>query len=45
MRQWTSRLVEGLFNSPHGVTSDNDGNIYVTEWFIGGRYTKLALVH
>ena len=40
----TSRLVEGLFNSPHGVTSDNDGNIYVTEWLIGGRYTKLALV-
>ncbi len=37
----TSRLVEGLFNSPHGITSDPDGNIYVTEWLIGGRYTKL----
>jgi hypothetical protein len=42
--QRTSRLVEGLFNSPHGITSDNDGNIYVTEWLIGGRYTKLALI-
>jgi hypothetical protein len=40
----TSRLKEGLFNSPHGITSDSDGNIYVTEWLIGGRYTKLALV-
>ncbi|MBC8453269.1 MAG: hypothetical protein H8D69_02210 [Chloroflexi bacterium] len=39
----TSRLVEGLFNSPHGITSDGDGNIYVTEWLIGGRYTKLPL--
>lgn len=43
--QRTSRLVEGLFNSPHGVTSDNEGNIYVTEWLIGGRYTKLARVN
>jgi DNA-binding beta-propeller fold protein YncE len=42
--QRTSRLVEGLFNSPHGITADNDGNIYVTEWLIGGRYTKLALI-
>jgi hypothetical protein len=40
----TSRLVEGLFNSPHGITSDGDGNIYVSEWLIGGRYTKLQLV-
>jgi hypothetical protein len=40
----TSRLVEGLFNSPHGITADGDGNIYVSEWLIGGRYTKLSLV-
>jgi DNA-binding beta-propeller fold protein YncE len=40
----TSRLVQGLFNSPHGITSDDDGNIYVTEWLIGGRYTKLRLI-
>jgi hypothetical protein len=42
--QRTSRLVEGLFNSPHGITADNDGNIYVTEWLIGGRYTKLSVI-
>lgn len=40
----TSRLVEGLFNSPHGITSDPEGNIYLTEWLIGGRYTKLAKI-
>jgi hypothetical protein len=38
----TDRLHEGLFNSPHGVATDEAGNIYVSEWLIGGRYTKLA---
>ena len=40
----TSSLQAGLFNSPHGITSDDIGNIYVTEWLIGGRYTKLNRV-
>jgi hypothetical protein len=31
------------FNSPHGVASDADGNLYVSEWLLGGRYTKLTL--
>ncbi|MFW6058865.1 MAG: hypothetical protein ACODAQ_01710 [Phycisphaeraceae bacterium] len=36
-------LIEpGKFNSPHGATFDADGNIYVVEWIIGGRITKLA---
>jgi sugar lactone lactonase YvrE len=30
------------FNSPHSVAVDADGNLYVSEWLIGGRYTKLA---
>jgi hypothetical protein len=34
----------GKFNSPHGVAADTQGNIYVTEWIIGGRITKLAPV-
>ena len=32
----------GKFNSPHGVAADAQGNLYVTEWIIGGRITKLA---
>jgi hypothetical protein len=30
------------FNSPHSVAVDPDGNLYVSEWLIGGRYTKLV---
>lgn len=40
----TNRIVTGKFNSPHGLTTDNEGNIYVSEWLIGGRYIKLAKV-
>jgi hypothetical protein len=31
------------FNSPHSVAVDRDGNLYVSEWLIGGRYTKLVI--
>jgi hypothetical protein len=34
-------LTQGRFNSPHGLASDADGNIYVAEWLIGGRMIKL----
>ncbi len=34
-------IETGKFNSPHGVATDSDGNIYVAEWLIGGRTTKL----
>ncbi len=37
----STRLEPGKFNSPHGVAVDRHGNIYVTEWLIGGRYVKL----
>jgi hypothetical protein len=33
------------FNSPHGVGVDADGNLYVSEWLLGGRYTKLTVGH
>ena len=40
-----TRLLEpGKFNSPHGLAVDADGNLYVAEWLIGGRLTKLARV-
>jgi hypothetical protein len=35
-------VTPGVLNSPHGIAVDSDGNIYLTEWFIGGRITKLT---
>ena len=40
----TSHVKPGHFNSPHGIAVDEDGNIYVVEWIIGGRITKLQRV-
>jgi sugar lactone lactonase YvrE len=40
----TDRLEAGKFNSPHGMAVDGRGNIYVSEWLIGGRTVKLAKV-
>jgi hypothetical protein len=37
----TTRLEPGKFNSPHGITTDNAGDVYVAEWLIGGRTVKL----
>ena len=34
-------LSPGKFNSPHGLAIDSGGNLYVTEWLVGGRYIKL----
>ena len=31
------------FNSPHSLATDADGNLYVSEWLIGGRYAKLKI--
>jgi hypothetical protein len=39
---WTILLEPGKFNSPHGIAVDADGNPYVAEWLIGGRFIKLA---
>jgi hypothetical protein len=30
------------FNSPHSVAVDGDGNLFVSEWLLGGRYSKLT---
>jgi hypothetical protein len=32
----------GRFNSPHAITTDTHGTIYISEWFIGGRITQLT---
>jgi len=34
-------LQPGRFNSPHGLASDSAGNLYVSEFLIGGRLVKL----
>ena len=33
---------DGKFNSPHGGCFDAEGNIYIVEWIVGGRITKLT---
>ena len=38
----SAMLEPGKFNSPHGMAVDGQGNLYIAEWLIGGRYTKLA---
>ena len=35
-------LEPGVLNSPHTLVADSDGNVYVAEWLIGGRVTKLG---
>lgn len=38
--QWT----EGLFNAPHGLTYDNEGNLIITEWNANGRFAFLQKI-
>jgi hypothetical protein len=37
----TGLHTPGKFNSPQGIAVDHEGNLYVAEWLIGGRFTKL----
>ncbi len=37
-------LKIGEFNSPHGVSADKDGNIYISEWLLGDRFIKLKKI-
>ena len=37
-------LQPGKFNSPHGMAVDSQGNLFIAEWLIGGRFTKLDKV-
>ena len=37
----TNYIRPGFFNSPHGTCMTENGDIYVTEWMLGGRVTKL----
>jgi DNA-binding beta-propeller fold protein YncE len=37
----TEHVQPGKFNSPHGGCFGPDDSIYVAEWIVGGRITKL----
>ena len=37
-------LRPGRLNSPHAVAVDSDGNLYVSEYLIGGRTSKLQKI-
>jgi hypothetical protein len=39
----TELIQPGRFNSPHSAAADAEGNMYVVEWIVGGRITKLVL--
>lgn len=48
--QWANFRVElgaigeGLFTAPHGLSFDANGNVYVQDWNVSGRLTKLTRV-
>jgi hypothetical protein len=37
-----AQILPGKFNSPHAMAVDSAGNLYIAEWIVGGRVTKLA---
>jgi hypothetical protein len=45
--QWATNQVPldqmklGIFTAPHGLSFDKDGNLYVQDWNVSGRVTKL----
>jgi len=39
-----SQIIPGKFNSPHAAAVDSAGNIYIVEWIVGGRITKLLKI-
>lgn len=38
-------IQPGKFNSPHHLAVDDDHNIYIVEWIIGGRIIKLEKIY
>jgi DNA-binding beta-propeller fold protein YncE len=34
----------GIFTAPHGLSFDKDGNLYVQDWNVSGRVTKLSKI-
>ena len=44
MRASRDKWEEGKFVHPHDAAFDKDGNLFVAEWVVGGRVTKLRKV-
>ncbi len=40
----TPHVKPGVFNSPHGIAAAPNGDLYITEWIVGGRITKLEKI-
>jgi DNA-binding beta-propeller fold protein YncE len=46
-KQWATNKVapefwqDGIFTAPHGLSFDADGNLYVQDWNLSGRLSKL----
>ena len=36
-------LLDGRLNSPHGIAVGQEGQVYLTEWLLGGRQLRLSL--
>lgn len=36
---------DGVFNAPHGISYDKDGNLYVEDWNKSGRISKMTKVN
>ena len=49
-KQWAAFKLEpefwrdGIFIAPHGLSFDNEGNLFVQDWNFAGRFTKLKKV-
>ncbi|MBT8043893.1 MAG: 6-bladed beta-propeller [Verrucomicrobiae bacterium] len=49
-KQWAGFKVKpadqkpGIFTAPHGLSFDQDGNLYVQDWNVSGRVSKMKLV-
>jgi len=49
-KQWAAFKLEpehwrdGIFIAPHGLTFDQEGNLFVQDWNFAGRFTKLKKV-
>jgi hypothetical protein len=38
----STQIVPGKFNSPHGIAVNRAGDVFITEWILGGRIIKLV---